>query len=243
MSRRYYLLAFVCVSCVIGAMFAQEGTTRPDDKKAANDIVSAAKIISPIENDRKIAQWIMVDVQGIVDCSKQTVDRTSNETVKQFAQTMINEHKDCLSKLEQIASREDPATRSERNPPIARIEDAKVNTARSGVLAKDEGGQLRDNKWVYRPTDFVEVKKDVCEKMKEVMMKEMKQLPAAEYDSMYLKHMVAAHEAFLASCQATRSTASKEMQAHLDQNVEKLNNHLKQARELCKQVSVSSVPR
>lgn len=241
MSRCFHLMALACVcSCLGGTVCAQETATRTDDKKAANETAVVNKIISPMENDRKIAQWIILDVQGIVDCSKEAVDRSSNDSVKQFAKAMINEHKDCISKLEQLGSREDPATKSEKNAPVARIEDAKVNPARSAVLAKDENGQLRDRKWIYRPTDFVEVKKDICERMKALMMKEMKSMPAAEFDAMYMKHMVIGHEALLASCQATRATASAELQAHLDQNIEKLNANLKQARDLCKQVSPST---
>lgn len=241
MFRCFQLIALACVcSCLGGTLRAQETTTRSDDKKSSNESAVVSKIVTPIENDRRITQWIILDVQGIVDCSKEAMDRSSNESVKQFAKAMINEHKDCISKLEQLGSREDPATRSEKNAPVARIEEAKVNPARSGVLTKDQNGELRDRKWVYRPTDFVEVKKDICDRMKALMMKEMKSLPAAEFDAMYMKHMVFGHEAILASCQATRSTASAELQAHLDQNIEKLNAHLKQARELCKQVSTST---
>ena len=239
MSRCSHFLTLACATLFLtGSANAQDNKARTDDPKATTDTQSV--IVSPVENDRRIARWIILDVQGIVDCSKEAVDRTTNETIKQFAQTMLTEHKDCISKLEQLSSRDGTVNKVEKNAPIARLEDAKVDPARAGILTKDEGGQLRDRKLVYRPTDFVEVKKDVCEKLKAVMMKEMKQIPANEFDAMYMKHMVVAHEAVLASCQATRSTASSELQAHLDQNIEKLNAHLNKARELCKQVSVGA---
>lgn len=244
MLRCFNLIALACLcSCLSSSVRAQESTTRADDKNQSTNTPLLTKIISPLENDRRITQWIILDVQGIVDCSKEAVDRSNNESVKQFAKTMMSEHKDCISKLEQLGSREDPAGKSERNPPVTRIEDAKINPAKSGVLAKDEAGQLRDRKWLYRPTDFVEVKKDICERMKALMLKEMKQLSSSEFDAMYMKHMVFGHEALLASCQATRSTASSELQAQLDQNIEKLNAHLKQARDLCKQVSSTTAQR
>ena len=51
-----------------------------------------------------------------------------------------------------------------------------------------------------------------------------------------MKHEVMAHEMLLATMKSVRPTASPELQKSLDAGIEKVEAHLKRARELCDQV-------
>jgi len=200
---------------------------------------SAVGIISPQENDARIARWLIVDQEVIVGASKMAQERATNDNVKQFAQMMVTEHSSSLDKLNNIKKNHTSTTDSDNrhNPIIGRTDNTTVDPKNAGILVKDPEAKQRDGKMMYHPTDFVKVKEEVCKDIKDKLAKEMKNISGSEFDRAYMMHMLAGHEAMLASCKAVRSTASKDLQAMLDQNIEKLNSHIKQAQQLCDQIS------
>jgi predicted outer membrane protein len=225
---------FVITALFGGSAFAYA----QDDRKQENpNDTSITRVATPVENDRRIARWLIVDVRGAIDCSQLALEKSSNENVRRFAQTMLNEHKDCLTRLEQIKGTADSPPANGSKAPVSRIENTTINPGKSAVLTKDEGGKQRDGKLIYREADFVAVKEKICERMKEVMMSEFKQIPASEFDAVYMKHMVAGHEAMIASCQAISGYASADFKASIDQNIAKAKEHLKQARLLSSQLT------
>ena len=232
-----YTSACVAAFCLLSSSLlnAQDDSTRNSNNRAKDgDRATTYGIISPQENDRQIARWLITDQHAVIECSKMAQERSTNDNVKQFAQTMVTEHSSCLDKLEGI--RKQAANTTDTAPATVGNGKIRVEARRSGIVVKDEDGQQRDGKMVYHPTDFVQVKEEICNQMKATMAKEMKAMPGSEFDRAYMKHMVMGHEALLATCKVVRKTASKDMQAMLDQDIEKLNGHLKQARELCDQV-------
>ncbi|MFT3881614.1 MAG: DUF4142 domain-containing protein [Gemmatales bacterium] len=241
-SRIHVVQSGVLFCCLLNGtwLFAQENKSKhPDYRPDEGDSISSAGIITPQENDRRIVKWLMIDVRGVLECSKDAQAQTKNENVKQFAQTMVTEHHSCLDQMENYRKERGKATNElgqTGNPPVARAENVQVDPKKSGILVKDEAGRQRDGKMMYHATDFVQVKEDICNQMKAKMSKEMKALPASEFDRAYMMHMVASHEMLLATCKSVRKTASKDLQAMLDQNIDKLTVHLKQAQTLCDQV-------
>jgi len=231
-------MAFACCVNTTSVTAQDEPVRSPTFQPKDGDKNSAVGIISPQQNDSRIARWLIIDQQAIVDCSKMAQERSTNDNVKQFAQMMVTEHNTCVDKLEAIRKATDTATGSEtrNNPVIGRTDNAVVDPKRAGVLVKDPEGKQRDGKLMYHPTDFVQVKEEVCKHMKATMAKEMKAITGSDFDRAYMMHIVAGHEAMLATCKAVRPTASKEFQAMLDQNIDKLTTHTKLARQLCDQV-------
>lgn len=223
-------------------LVAQDNATRSTNNQVKQaDSQTSYGILSSRENDRQIVRWLIPDQHGVIECSKLALEKSTNESVKQFARLMVTEHSSCLDKLEGISKHSStPGDVQQTSDTITnRKGDVKVDARRSGILIRDEGTQ-RDNKIVYQPTDFVQVKVEVCDQMRALIAKEMKAMPGSEFDRAYMKHMVAGHEMNLASCKAVRKTASSELQTMLDQNIEKLNVHLKQARQLCDEVCQTS---
>jgi len=230
-------------------MFASTLISGQDDRARNSNLqtkegekYSAVGIISPQENDARIARWLIVDEEIIVDSCKMAQDRATNDNVKQFAQLMVTEHNSCLDKLNNLRKNHTSTTDSDNrhNPIIGRTDNTSVDPKNAGILVKDPEAKHRDGKIMYHPTDFVQVKEEICKQMKDKVAKEMKAISGSEFDRAFMMHMVAGHQAMLASCKAVRSTASKDFQAMLDQNIEKLNSHIKQAQQLCDQVSGKS---
>jgi len=240
-NRFAMMAASLVIACCAGTtnLAAQDEPIRnPKFQQKEGDKNSAVGIITPQQNDSRIAHWLLIDQQAVVECSKMAQERATNENVKQFAQMMVTDHSACLDKLEAIrkATPETTGSVNRNNSIISRAENAVVDPKNAGVLIKDPEGKQRDGKLMYQPTDFVQVKEEVCKQMKATMAKEMKNITGSDFDRAYMMHIVAGHEALLASCKAVRPTASKEFQAMLDQNIEKMTTHAKQARQLCDQV-------
>lgn len=221
------------------SMAQDDAAKKPTYRIKDGDKMSSVGIISPQENDSRIVRWLIPDQQTMVECSKMAQERATNDSVKQFAQTMVTEHSSCLDKLESMRKTTVNSTDTEKpsTPPIARSENTEVDLKKSGIVIRDADGKQRDGKMVYYPTDFVKVKEEICNEMKSAMAKEMKAISGSDFDRAYVMHMVAGHEAMLASCKAVRKTASKDLQVMLDQNIDKMNDHLKQARQLCEQIT------
>lgn len=230
------LTALAIVSCLLTSIWsmAQETATQNQTSPVKeSDRSTLLGIISPQENDARIVRWLIPDQQAMIECSKMAQDRATRENVKLFAQKMVNDHSSCLEKLQTIRKEKTAEADMPTRAPEVRVE---VDLKKSGVLVTDSDGKQRDGKLFYQPTDFVKVKEDICNDMKSVMAKAMKDITGSEFERAYVMHMIAGHEALLASCKAVRKTASKELQVMLDQNIDKMNAHLKEARQLCEQL-------
>jgi len=215
-------------------------------REATSGDVARMGIVSPAENDRRIARWLLLENRAILECSKEAQTRASNDNLKQFAQAMATEHEKCVNDLNNRRGTRsnDAAYAPNRNDNNrndngdverknnARVRDADTN--KTAVLFKDDG-QSRGGHVMYRPTDFLAVREDVCNKTKGTMKDLWRNLSGADFDKAYVMHMVAAHECLLANLKSLRPTASQEMQAELDRGIQKTREHLDQCRQHCDQ--------
>ena len=237
MNRLYVrITGWAIVSCLLTSTWsaAQDNATQNQVTPVKeSDRSTLLGMISPQENDARIVRWLIPDQQAMIECCKMAQDRASSENVKLFAQKMVTEHNSCLEMLQNIRKER---TADGEKPTIVQVEKSVVDLKKSGVLVRDTDGKLRDGKTFYQPTDFVKVKEDICDEMKSIVAKAMKDMTGSEFERAFIIHLVAGHEAILASCKAVRKTASKDLQLVLDRNIDKLNGHLKEARQLCDQV-------
>ena len=207
-------------------------TAQPSD-------LPASGVISPRENDSRIARWLEVDNKMVLECAKIGKERSADPDVRAFADFVTTEHKKCVDDLQAVAKdKKDDRV----SPAAARDEgdrktlgDTSPDRRRTAVLIQDDG-KSRASRMVFHPTDFVTVHEDVYKHLHSTMKKEWEAVSGQEFDRAFMKHQVMAHEMLLASMKSVRSNASAEMRKSLDAGIEKVTQHLKQARELCDQV-------
>lgn len=244
-----------------GLAVAQENTTttttrqetneqpRQDDNTARQDRrVTGTNIVTPAENDRRIARWLLCDCEAIHGCSQDAKDRLTNEEVKNFAAMMVEHHaKSCamlkekrgnvMDKASGYLPNRNPANAEARNDAAApATQDAPQDRPAADkptavVIRREDAGT--GNRMMYVPADFLRVKEDVCKHMSTVMKSQWKDASGPEFDKAYIAHMVCAHEMALASVKACRATASSEFASELDKGTETLKEHLAKAKELC----------
>ena len=203
-----------------------------------NDL-PAAGVISPRENDRRIARRLEIDHKMIFECAKIGKERSANSAVRTFADAMTVEHRKCLDDLKAIAkdTKDDGASASATRDEGVKnsLGDTTPDRRRTAVLIQDEG-KSRASGVIFRPADFLAVDEDVYNHLQKTMKKEWEAVSAEEFDRAFMRHVVMAHEMLLATMKSVRPTASTELRKSLDAGIEKLEGRLKSARELCDQV-------
>ena len=211
-------LAACAAAC--GMTFATAAVRAEDPAKdgAAHHALSVAGAITPAENDVKILQWLKIDCDALSECAEHCEKHATSEELKSFSRMVVQDHKAwceaCKAKLGDKVS-------------------AYVPGPKTATLIKDDGVS-RDGRMAYAPTDFVAVKQKVCDHMKSVAMKAMKDLKGAELDKAYLSAAVMGHEAAIANIDAVSGNASAELAASLKEAKAGLQKHLDAAREMCK---------
>jgi len=206
-------------------------------------VISAVGVISPQENDRRIARWLAVDNDALQGCSEMAREHASNTDVKEFAKTVAADHKRFHDMLKKDVSASDSKESAVKHKSDEKHSDAKHETTddkatqaaddseKTATLLKDEG-QSRDGRLAYKPTDFLEVKEKVCHDLRAKAEKEFKELKGTEFDHAFLTHMIFGHEALLATIDAVQANAGESLQTTLKDLHQSAEKHLKEARRL-----------
>lgn len=191
---------------------------------------SVAGIPTPAENDVRILNWLQIDCECISTCAEKCQAKLTNPELKQAAEKVVADHKKWHDMFKNKYGEKISAY-----PPTPRtgLKDETATGERTARVIKDDGAG-RDGRLVYAPTDFVAVKRKVADHMQSVAEKAFSSVKSGEeFDNAFLHHMVMGHESAIASIDAVKGNASKELSSMLDQAREGLEGHLKMAKDMC----------
>lgn len=227
MSRNYLLIGLAAVTAAgMGLAADNKDAPRKVTATQVNGVVEVASpvgIISPQENDRRIARWLAVDNDSLRGCAEMAEDRTENTRIKDLARAIVAEHKRFHERLNAFTQTTADDINNKQVPA----------PSKTATLLKDDG-RSRDGRVAFRPTDFLEVKETVCKELRSKAEKEFKDLKGAEFDNAFLAHMVFGHEAFIATLDAVKGDATQQLQTTLDDFRQVTDQHLKNVRNLRK---------
>lgn len=210
--------------------WAQEkGTTAVRELRSTD--YPAARVVTPQENDHRIARWLIIDNRMIFDCAKLAKDRAERANVRSFAETLTADHQKCLDDLNSLSGKKAPQDKTTDGSEKKALGDNSKDRSRTAVLVHDYGAS-RDSRMVFHPTDFLAIREDVFRHLNETTRKEWEGISGAEFDRAFLKHQILGHELLIATMQAIRPTASAELQSSIDRDLVKWKTHLQMARNL-----------
>jgi predicted outer membrane protein len=217
MIRTFFTLAVAAALC--SPAFGQL-IKNATDAEVSNAVETAGRMgmTTPEQNDRRIIRWLAVDNRMMVDAARQAAEKSSSEPIKQFARTVAADHERHWAAVEGTELHAKPASGDEGAQKVA-------------ALVRD-GGQTRDGGMMFRPTDFVAVKEQICNKMHEKMIEQFEALDAAAFDKAFLAHMTFAHQGMLVTIEAVDDNASEKLQPHLKAMHEMGERHLAEVRKL-----------
>jgi len=226
MSRNYLLIGLAALAAAGMGLAAddKDAPRKVTPAPAVNGVVDVAPpvgIISPQENDRRIARWLAVDNESLRGCAEMAEDRTENTRIKELARAIVADHKRFHERLNAFTSTTADDVNNKQVPA----------PSKTATLLKDDG-RSRDNRLTFKPTDFLSVKETVCKNLKSKFEKEFKALKGSEFDDAFLAHMVFGHEALIASVDAMRGDATQQLQTTLDDFRQVSEQHLKNVRSL-----------
>lgn len=215
----------------VGVLLIAMSATAEDDRtnrrsngviETATSVAPAVGIISPQENDRRVAKWVGIDNDGMITFAEMAERSASASALKELARSIAVEHKRVQDTLKtftsvQIASRNGPA-----KPPAA---------SQTAALLKDDG-LSRNGQLVFRPTDFLDVKERVCKSLQSQAEGEFRKLEGTEFDHAFVTHMIFSHEAMAATIGAVKGDTTASFAKPLHELEQMTQKHLKELRRL-----------
>jgi predicted outer membrane protein len=160
--------------------------------------------------DRTIANLLAMGDEEEIAMAKLALSKTENKWVREFAETIIKDHNDSLSKLERFGVQPQQLT--------AQSQDRAGDGAQPG-----QPGRF----------DLLTVKRQIAQQcLAMAQQKAGETKDASERDMCYVGHQVVAHEHMLSAQKVLRQYASSELQQLIDKKMETAEMHKDHAQKL-----------
>lgn len=187
--------------------------------------------------DQQIAQCLAISNAEEIALGKMAASKTQNAQVKQFAETISQDHAKFADKLQQFGAhrvelgRGGEVARGQRPERAEPAAPAIAENRRDGVAerrtADDRGG-----------LNFLQIKQEMAEKCLASAQKELSEAKSPqEADMCFMGTQVVLHQQMLDGLQVFKRHASPELQAVLDQGITTTQAHLDQAKQIVQELA------
>jgi predicted outer membrane protein len=192
--------------------------------------------------DAQLAACLIVDNEGEVALGKIAKERAQSQQVKQFAEQLIKDHSEMLTRLQKFAG----GAGAEGRPRAAANDAAGAQATRP---AADQPGAAE------RPSDraraggaqrggainFVALKRELGQQCLQSARKELESKEGQEFDMCYTTMMIVKHMQALDTLKVFKNHASDEFAQALDEASRTVTTHLEHAKDLGKQLHKQAV--
>lgn len=193
--------------------------------------------------DEFIATCLLIGNQEEVALAKQGVEQAQNERVKQFAQTLVNDHQQAIQKLEQHAKQGMGLEGAANITGSSSLESSHGTSATSPTAQQYTANRPNLDDTAMRSGGLNQVLKlqqqaaQECLSMTKSMLQEKQ---GAEFDKAFAGTQVGVHVGMLAKLKASQQFASPELAGIIRESEQVVQNHLEQAKQLCQQLETAS---
>jgi predicted outer membrane protein len=181
--------------------------------------------------DQQIAVCLTLGNQEEVQLGQFAQDRAQNPQVKQFAQMMVEEHQQAVSKLQQAM------------PHLASLKlelNAQGATARAGATGATTSANQRNSATGAQAggqQQMVEFAKEVKQECLNLTTQELGRKQGADFDKCYIGQQLVAHTGMLAELKtAQRHVTNEQLRPIIQQGTQMTEHHLAQARQIMEQL-------
>jgi len=213
------------------------------------------------QNDQKLEQLVaaklLIANKGVVELSKMAVENANDDKVKQFAQTLVQEHESLCRDIEKLQalkgfSKQDndsqanqsTADRSATNQTRLNEPDQPgepKQPGQPGQQANVQGKNAQAGKWANNNQGLVGklemIADKACKKHLEMAKEMLKENEGENFDMAFVGMQIASHTQAVAELNALQGVGSKEMQDVVKKAEESTSKHLKQAKDLAEELS------
>jgi predicted outer membrane protein len=175
--------------------------------------------------DQQIAVCLKLGNQEEVALAQFAQDRAQNPQVKQFAQTMIEQHQQAISKLDQAV------------PQLASL-NLELKGAAGAAAARTTPPTAGNQRASGSATNqqMVDLARDIKQECLNLTQTELGKKQGAEFDKCYIGQQIVAHTGMLAELRATQRHASSQLQPVLKEGAQMAEHHLTQAKTILQQL-------
>jgi putative membrane protein len=180
-------------------------------------------------SDQFLATWAMIGSNNEVALSELAVQKASNAEVKQFAQKMIDDHRQMAQKLQAFASVSDiamgepePTPATDRPTTVPPRETARAQEASAAHMA----GHF----------DHIGLVRELGEQCLQSSRKELEQKQGAEFDRCYMGMAIGAHMGANDALTVFQRHASDALKPILSESQRVVAAHLQHAKDLAKKL-------
>jgi predicted outer membrane protein len=193
--------------------------------------------------DQQIAVCLTLGNHEEVALGQFAQDRAQNPQVKQFAQMMVEEHQQAISKLQQAAPQVASLNLQLTSTQGQRTDAATGGTARtdatSGAASATATGNQRTSASGAQgggQEQMVQLARDIKQECLNLTQAELGRKQGAEFDKCYIAQQLVAHTGMLAELRASQRHASGQLQPILKEGAQMTEHHLAQARQIMEQL-------
>lgn len=175
----------------------------------------------PSQVDRELASWLTVDNRGEIALAELARKQSSNSDVREFAETMIDEHSKMVEQLQPFTGGSRANSRGTRRSP----QGGEVNQAEAQPRGRGQG-QL----------NIVRLKQQLGQQCVSSAKEELSQKDGDEFDKCYVGMQIAMHMEMLDTLKVFSHYASEDLDQLIEEAEGTTEEHLEHAKQLIKQL-------
>jgi predicted outer membrane protein len=207
------------------------------------------------EVDNFLAQCLLAKNKAEIEISEIATQEASDQQVKQFAQKMVQEHRDLVQKLEQVANGQMSSQRQRPQPGGLGAQQLQQRQAQQSAQQIDPTQPQRDptqpgQGLTDRPLpgrsgqagsqneaidQLVRIEQQITQKATDAVTEKLREKSGADFDQAYLGCQVGAHMHMKAALEVIAQQTSGQLAQLAEQTQQKVEQHLEEAERLMKQ--------
>ena len=187
-----------------------------------------------VDLNQAIAGCLLLGNQEEIALAEFAQSRAQNPRVKEFAQTMIQDHEQAIAKLTRVAPElaQQAASLREGRPGQSGATPGATSPASIGQTTASGAGQR-----------VFELQKRIAQECLQLTQQELGQKQGAEFDKCYMASQVGAHIGMLAKLRGSQQFASGELKQVIQEAEQTVQKHLDHAKQIAKEVEQQGAPR
>jgi predicted outer membrane protein len=198
--------------------------------RTTSQTVPATADQSQAHLNKQIAVCLTLGNEAEVALAEFSEQRTQNPEVKRFAQQMIEQHRQAVSKIQQAA----PETVG-LNLQLGSQAAGTASTPTSGVRQASAEEPIASNNAAHDQR-VVQMVKQIAQECLNLTQQELAQKEGAEFDKAYIGQQVGAHLGMLAQLRGSKNFASGELQQVISEGEQATQKHLAEAKRIKSQL-------
>lgn len=193
----------------------------------------ATLVVTPAENDRRLARWLLADNDVLIASCKLAMERATDPKIKELARTIHDAHQTIHDNLGLVIRAPIEPIGGPIRDDLKQSNEEKKTAQIKPQNAIPEAAKTGNSvvKATLHPTDFVAVKEKVCQTLKSDLVGEFQKLNGAEFDKAFMVKLVVWHEAIVASLSAVKNHPTEQLRNTLEDLRATTDKHLKEIRQ------------